>query len=174
MEPKETSAIRKVAIFGASGNFGTPITTALACCFEVTIVTRLESGSLFPPGIPVVRAAYTVPDLTKALTGQDAVVCAVAPAGVEHQTAMIDAAEAAGVKRFIVDDFGWGPRTLTHGLPEFRESLQKRYIGWAHAAKCAEANPNFTWTGITSGNPIDWARTYPRPDSILQLIDNAY
>lgn len=128
----------------------------------MTIITRLESRSTFPPGIPVVRTAYTVEDLTKALAGQDAVVCTVAPSGVEHQVAMIDAAEAAGVKRFIVNDFGWGLRTRTHGLPEFRQSIERRYVGWEYAANRATANPAFTWTGISSGNPIDWvSRSLP-------------
>lgn len=93
------------------------------------------------------------------MAGQDAIVCAVSPAAVTHQTAMIDSAEAAGVKRFIVNDFGWGLRTRTHGLPEFRETIEKRHVGWDHAAKRAAANPAFTWTGITTGNPIDWVST---------------
>lgn len=122
----------------------------------MTIVTRLESRSVFPPGILVIRTAYTVEALTKVLVGQDAVVCAMAPAGVNYQSTMIEAAEAAGVKRFIVNDFGWGLRTRTHGLPEFRETIEKRHVGWDYAAKRAAANPTFTWTGITTGNPIDW------------------
>jgi hypothetical protein len=122
----------------------------------VTIITRPESTSVFPPDIPVIRTPYTVEDLTKAMVGQDAVVCAVAPAAISYQIDMIDAAEAAGVKRFIVNDFGWGLRTRTHGLPEFRETVEKRHVGWNHAAKRAAANPSFTWTGISTGNPIDW------------------
>ncbi|ORY67146.1 uncharacterized protein BCR38DRAFT_464430 [Pseudomassariella vexata] len=165
MEPnKATSTIRRVAVFGASGNFGTPITAALSQdgCFDVTIITRVKSRSTFLPGLAVIRTAYTVEDLTKALEGQDAVVCAVAPSGVEHQVAMVDAAEAAGVKRFIVNDFGWGLRTQTHGLPEFRETIKRCNVGWDYAAKRAEANPSFTWTGITTGKPIDWAlRKFP-------------
>jgi hypothetical protein len=144
----------------ASGNFGTPITAALThnLCFDVTIITRPESKSIFPPGVPVIRTSYTVEDLTKALAGQDAVVCVVSPAAVTHQVAMLDAAEAAGVKRFILNDFGWGLRTRTHGLPELRETVEKRHAIWDYAAKRAAANPAFTWTGITTGNPIDWVR----------------
>lgn len=67
---------------------------------------------------------------------------------------MIDAAEAAGVKRFIVDDFGWGPDIW--GLPEFAEVHKLRREQWEYARVKGETNPGFTWTGITSGNPIDW------------------
>ena len=104
----------------------------------------------------MIRTSYTLEDLTKAMAGQDAIVCAVSPAAVTQQSVIIDAAEAAGVKRFIVNDFGWGLRTRTYGLPEFSEIAAKRHIGWDHAAKRAAANSAFTWTGITSGNPIDW------------------
>ncbi|KAI1137158.1 hypothetical protein F5Y05DRAFT_419635, partial [Hypoxylon sp. FL0543] len=47
--------------------------------------------------------------LTAALSGQDAAVCAVGPTGISSQVSMVDATAAAGVRHFIVDDFGWGP-----------------------------------------------------------------
>lgn len=75
---------------------------------------------------------------------------------------MIDAAEAAGVKRFIINDYGWGPDS--HGLPEFDEIHAKRREQWNHAKGKAEANSAFTWTGITTGNPIDWVRIYSSSD----------
>ncbi|OTA64099.1 NAD(P)-binding protein [Hypoxylon sp. EC38] len=150
------STIKKVAVFGAAGNFGTPITAALVeAGFDVTIITRLESTSTFPDGIPVIKTEYTVEKLTAALSGQDAAVCAVGPAGISAQITMIDAAAAAGIKRFIVDDFGWGPNFRS--LPEFREIGAQRRAAWDHAAKVAKANPKFSWTGVTIGNPIDWA-----------------
>lgn len=167
------TTLRKVAVFGvrfcilvfdadvqltrpqASGNFGAPITAALIKAgFVLTIVTRAESTASFPDGLPVIKIEYTPENFVKALLGQDAVVCVVGPTGIHHQTAMIDAAEAAGVKRFIVDDFGWGPDA--RGLPEFQNVRIRRKAPWDHAKERAEANPGFTWTGITTGNPIDW------------------
>jgi hypothetical protein len=67
---------------------------------------------------------------------------------------MIDAAEAAGVRRFIVDDFGWGRNVRSY--PEFDGIHARRVVGWDHAKARAEENSGFSWTGITSGNPIDW------------------
>jgi len=67
---------------------------------------------------------------------------------------MIDAAAAAGVKRFIIDDFGWGPNV--RGLPEFKEIQSQRRAGWDHAKAVADSKPQFTFTGISTGNPIDW------------------
>jgi len=172
------AALQKVAIFGvrsdprprpiiqdhapannpqASGNFGTPITAALqAAGFTVTVITRVDSPSVFPPDLPVLRTAYTTEALTAALAGQDAVVCVVGPAGVHLQTAMIDAAAAAGVSRFIVDDFGWGP--TARGMPELMEINDKRRAQWDHARVAAEGTKGFSWTGVSTGNPIDWVR----------------
>jgi hypothetical protein len=141
----------------ASGNFGTPITEALlGAKLSLTIVTRPESTTRHPAGIPVIRTPYTLPDLTKAFSGHDAVVCVVGPGGIKHQIDFIDAAEAAGVYRFIIDDFGWGPDV--RGFPEFAAIHAHRRLGWDHARARAEANPHFTWTGLSTGNPIDWVR----------------
>ncbi|KAJ4396145.1 hypothetical protein N0V93_000363 [Gnomoniopsis smithogilvyi] len=150
------SSIRRVAVFGASGNFGRPITAALLQAnFQITIISRSSSTATFPPGVSVLKITYTTEELTHALQGQDAAVCVVGPAGISQQIAMIDAAEAAGVKRFIVDDFGWGPDM--RGLPEFAEVHMQRRRQWDYARIRAEKNPGFTWTGVTIGNPIDWA-----------------
>ncbi|OJJ94729.1 hypothetical protein ASPACDRAFT_128032 [Aspergillus aculeatus ATCC 16872] len=149
--------IHKVAIFGASGNFGTPITAALqrAETFAITIITRPESTSTFPPGLPIIRTPYTLADLTTALTGQDAAICVVGPGGIPAQATMVEAAAAAGVKRFIIDDFGWGHNP--YSLPEFSAIHAQRRVGWDLAQQKARENPGFTFTGITTGNPIDWA-----------------
>ncbi|KAI2471400.1 NAD(P)-binding protein [Annulohypoxylon bovei var. microspora] len=150
------STIKKVAVFGAAGNFGTPITAALVSAgFEVTIITRIESSSTFPDGIPVIRTEYTVEKLTTALSGQDAAISVIGPAGIQVQVALIDAAEAAGIKRFIVDDFGWGPDFRS--LPEFRDIGARRRVAFNHAKDLSQATPKFTYTGVSIGNPIDWA-----------------
>lgn len=122
--------------------------------FDVTIISREESSATFPDGIPVIKTRYTPENLTKAMAGQDAAVCVVGPAGMDTNVTMVDAAEAAGVKRFIVNDFGWGPDV--RGLPEFDDIHIKRRAQWDRAEARAEVNPGFTWTGITTGNPVNW------------------
>lgn len=114
----------------------------------------MDSTSAFPPGLRVAKVPYALADLTNALTGHDAAVCVVGPAGIPLQSLMIDAAEAAGVKRFIVDDFGWGRDSKS--FPEFGEIQKGRVKGWDHARERAERNKAFSWSGISTGNPIDW------------------
>lgn len=139
----------------ASGNFGSPITSALhQAGFDVTIISRIDSSTQHPEGLKVIHTVYDLEHLTEAFAGQDAAVCVVGPGGIGQQTLLIDAAEAAGVRRFIIDDFGWGPDI--RGLPEFDAIHAQRRVGWDHAKAKGDANTAFTWTGIAIGNPIDW------------------
>ncbi|KAI0543683.1 NmrA-like family protein [Xylaria curta] len=161
------STIKKVAIFGAAGNFGAPITSALTSAgFDVTVVSRPDSASAFPTGLPVIRVDYSDVDaLATALAGQDAVVCVVGPGAIGNARGMVDAAARAGVRRFIINDFGWGINE--NSLPEFKPLGEKRQVAWNCAKEYAlrdEGKENgFTWTGITIGNPIDWALAkFPR------------
>jgi hypothetical protein len=120
----------------------------------VTIITRSTSTTTHPPSIPTIRTDYNLISLTNAFTNQDAVVCVVGPGGVALQKTFIDAAVAAGVARFIIDDFGWG--LTTKGFPEFGAIHASRREGWDYAANVAEEVEGFTWTGLSTGNPIDW------------------
>ncbi|KAI1113961.1 NmrA-like family protein [Nemania sp. NC0429] len=159
------AAIRKVAIFGAAGNFGAPITSALADAgFAVTVVTRPDSNSTsaLPAGLdlPVLRVDYADVDaLAAALAGQDAVVSAVGPGAIGAAKGMVDAAARAGVRRYIINDFGWGLNERS--LPELKPIGEQRKVAWDCAVEYARRDEGkqdgFTWTGITIGNPIDWA-----------------
>lgn len=103
------SAIKTVALAGASGNLGPAILTALldSGTFVVTILTREGSSATFPSGVKVIPVDYTsLESLTAALHGQDAVVSTLVIMALPTQTLMIDAAIAAGVKRFIPCEFG--------------------------------------------------------------------
>lgn len=81
-------------------------------------------------------------------------MCVVGPGGIALQKTFVDAAVAAGVKRFIIDDFGWGP--TTKGFEEFGAIHASRCEGWDYAAGKAREVEGFTWTGLSTGNPIDW------------------
>ncbi|KAL5331740.1 hypothetical protein ACEPPN_001277 [Leptodophora sp. 'Broadleaf-Isolate-01'] len=75
------SSIKNVAIVGAAGDLGGPILKAVVDSgkFNVTVITRPSSTSIFPSSLKVIKADYTsVDSLTSALHGQDAVVSASA------------------------------------------------------------------------------------------------
>ncbi|KAH6654297.1 hypothetical protein BKA67DRAFT_592489 [Truncatella angustata] len=150
------SSIKNVAVIGASGNVGKPITEALlADGFNVTVLTRNSSSSTFPSGVTVKKVDYdSVKSLEDALQGQDAVVSAAASPAVGNQYPIIDAALNAGVKRFIPSEFGINTRTVQH------EGLKTIIAGKIkvadYLAEKSKGNPSFTWTGVANGLFFDW------------------
>ena len=89
--------------------------------------------------------------MIEAFEGQDAVVCALGAGGLADTPKIIDAAIAAGVKRFIPSEFGsntLNPKSAklvpVFGLKlEFIERLKK-----------AESK-GMTWTAIPAGAAFD-------------------
>ncbi|KAK7917419.1 NmrA-like family protein [Apiospora marii] len=171
------SSISKVAVFGASGNFGTPVTAALIQAgFDVTIFTRPASTpTTTKPNFPAEAGSVVevadygdAASLTAALAGHDAVVSVLGPGAMAHEVPLVDAAAAAGVRRFVVNDFGWGqnPRCF----PEIREVGARRHVAWDRARDKAAADPRFTWTGVTIGNPIDWRAPVANLTSHIQAL----
>ncbi|KUJ07161.1 NAD(P)-binding protein [Mollisia scopiformis] len=104
------SIINSVAIAGASGALGPHVLKGLIDTkFQVKILTRSKKPGEFDacPGVEVAEVDFTsVESLTAALKGIDAVVSTVAGTAIKYQTVLIDAAAAAGVKRFIPSEYG--------------------------------------------------------------------
>ncbi|GCB20458.1 isoflavone reductase [Aspergillus awamori] len=100
--------IETVAIAGASGTLGPHVFQALVNAgFRVSILTRSNKPGAYASNINVFEVDFnSVESLTSALKGVDAVVSTVGGAAVDNQTVLIDAAIAAGVKRFIPSEFG--------------------------------------------------------------------
>jgi hypothetical protein len=124
--------------------------------FNITIITRPESeaSERFPAGLKVVSAEYNLDALKQALVGQDAVVSVVGVPATLSQMIMIDAAEAVGVKRFIVSQFGhfWDKQHLPEMQPP--RELKDKVLKYVEAK--AAANPSFTWSAVATGVFFDW------------------
>ncbi|KAJ5172764.1 hypothetical protein N7492_005357 [Penicillium capsulatum] len=150
-------AIRKVAIAGASGDLGSPILHALiqSNLFEVTVLTRQSSQAQFPASVNVLRVDYTsVPDLSSALSGQDAVVSALTTSAMDAQLPLIEAAVAAGVRRFIPSEFSantGNPKAAT--LPVYKSKIAIHEV----VQRYARDHPNFTYTMVRNGPFLDWS-----------------
>ncbi|KAK5957305.1 hypothetical protein OHC33_001677 [Knufia fluminis] len=145
----------------ASGTIGTHILHALledpADNFEVTILTRPESTSTFPshPSVTIARVAHDDYDgLTRTFSSHDAIIHAGAIPSIPTQPLLIKAAVAAGIKRFILNEFANSPITQT-GLPETARFRQPRLDVLAVAKDAAANNPTFSWTGLAVGNILD-------------------
>ena len=101
--------IKNVIIIGATGYIGQPILSALISSgFTVSALTRSSSNSTFkfPDNVAVHKTDYSIPSLLQAFKNQDAVVSAIGGFSTSQQVAILDAAVAAGVKRFVPSEYG--------------------------------------------------------------------
>ncbi|KAE8358922.1 hypothetical protein BDV27DRAFT_136908 [Aspergillus caelatus] len=150
------TVIRNVAIAGASGDLGTPVLNALieSNKFNITVLTRHSSNAQFPSTVRVIPVDYnSTQELTTALKGQDAIISTLTTAAMDVQHTLIDAAIAAGIKRFIPSEFSadvGNPKSST--LPVYQSKIA---VNKALEAKAAE-NPTFTYTLIRHGPFLDW------------------
>lgn len=95
--------------------------------------------------------------LAAALKGIDAVVSTVAGAAIDSQTILIDAAVAAGVKRFIPSEYGTvttSPKLATYPMYSSMTKIRK------HLREKAAAG-ELTWTVLAPGCFLDFLFNTP-------------
>ncbi|ETS74661.1 hypothetical protein PFICI_13145 [Pestalotiopsis fici W106-1] len=154
-----SSTFQNIAIVGASGNVGAAaVQELLAQGFTVTALTRASSTATFPAGVRVEKIDdySSVTALTAALRGQDAVVSAVATTVVPSQIALVDAAVAAGVKRFLPSEFGANTRTLV-GNDGVTAALGTKTRVNDYLVQKSSENEDFSWTSVVAGSFFDWS-----------------
>ncbi|KAI1328564.1 NAD(P)-binding protein [Xylariaceae sp. FL0255] len=152
------SAITKVALAGATGNLGPAILDQLlAAGFQVTVLTRQSSTHSFPGNVSAKEVDYeSVDSLTKALQGQDAIVCTLAHTALKLQLNLVEAASKAKVSRFIPSEFGSDTSNPKNAkLPVFAGKVT---VGEA-LAKAAEKG-DISYTLIRTGPFFDWGITH--------------
>lgn len=149
-----SSSINTVAVLGGTGNLGTHLVRALLVGgFSVTILTRqgttTPQHSFSPYTVTFLPVDFSSPtSLQSAFQGQDAVVSALATSAVQTQKTIIDAAIAAGVKRFVPSEFGVNTR---------KEGIEKTRIGELLNAKREVVDylianeDKISWTGLSTG-----------------------
>ncbi|KAL9079271.1 MAG: hypothetical protein Q9157_001842 [Trypethelium eluteriae] len=104
--------LHRVAWIGATSRIGPAILDALAQLsppFSTTILVRTTAKPV--PSYPNTRLSIipdfpTLADLKTALEGHDALVCALHPSTLELQLRLADACVAAGVRRYVLADYG--------------------------------------------------------------------
>jgi uncharacterized protein YbjT (DUF2867 family) len=126
--------------------------------FTVTGVTReasTNSTPKFPDGLAVKKVDFNSFDsLKSAFDGQDAVVSVVGTLGVPGQRIAVDAAVAAGVKRFIPSEFGINTRKVRG--TSIGKILAGKIAIVDYLQEVAKSHPDFTWTGLSTGLFFDW------------------
>ncbi|KAK5712073.1 hypothetical protein LTR15_012142 [Elasticomyces elasticus] len=148
-------SIKRVAVVGATGAIGEPITKALlAAGFEVTAFTRSLSRNIFPPGVRVspVDDYEDVAGLTEALKGQHALISTIAIGGAAYQKNLLDAAIAAGMTRFLPSEFGGDLQNAkVKTLPIFADKIAVEEYA---AQKCKGTGTSYTFVYVNAF--LDW------------------
>ncbi|KAF1939169.1 isoflavone reductase family protein [Clathrospora elynae] len=147
-------SIKNVIIIGAGGNLGPSILDAFLkeSSFNTTILSRQGSKSTFPSGVKVIHADYdSIDSLKDAFQGQDAVISIVGGAALGDQNKLIDAAIAAGVKRFVPSEFGCNTpdKRIRNIVPVFEAKF-----GTVNYLKSKEKE--ISWTSVITGAFFDW------------------
>nr|WP_079071330.1 NAD(P)H-binding protein [Streptomyces yokosukanensis] len=160
-----------ILVTGATGTTGSEVVRQLAARgAKVRALTRDPARAQVPAGVETVRADYADPDsLAAAMAGVGAayLVCPPGP-GAAHDTALVAAARAAGVRRLVklsaigTDDPGTGPTVAWHGVGErvVRDSgaewtvlrpssFASNTLAWAAAVGRGEPVPNMTADGAS-------------------------
>ena len=142
---------QKIAIAGATGNLGPTIVKGLVDAgFEVTVLSQSGNASSLPSAVKTVKVDYSSQEsLVSALKGQDAFVSAIPKH--DQQPALIDAAIAACVKRFIPSEFGSNVagNANTAALPVFAgKKTTQDYL--------KQKSNEISYTLISNGLFLDW------------------
>lgn len=146
--------IKRVALIGASGKLGPSILAAFLDNgnFDISVVSRKSSAATFPPAVNVIKTEFDYDSLKAAFSDQDAVISIVGNAQASDQKLYIDAAVAAGVKRFIPSDFGgWTPDASILD----KDRLFKPKVEIAEYLQKMESE-TFSWSAIINGPVFDF------------------
>ena len=124
--------------------------------FAVTVVVRPENKTNVYSGVTVKTASYSdTKALAFAFEDQHAVVEAFNPAAASHQSAIVEAALAAGVLHLITPEFGsdsFNPHVDELLIYEPKREAQRQL-----ADTLAKSDATLSWTAIHIGAWYDWA-----------------
>ncbi|KAF4448025.1 oxidoreductase - protein [Fusarium austroafricanum] len=156
-----SQTIKTVAQASASGSLGTAVLKELVQGgFEVVVLSRKagQVSSEYSTHVKEIVVDYEDPEsLRNALTGVDAVVSTLgAPAVGVPQRALVDAAIASGVQRFIPSNFGCDQENpLTRKLPVFAEKVKTEdYL--VEKSRTSSISYTFVYNNLF----LDWGLTY--------------
>lgn len=149
-----SAPVQNVTLVGATGNVGAAALENLAASkFNLQVLRRQGSKSTFPSSIKVVDVDFTsVEALTAALKGQDVVISTLPAEVAAVQITLIDAAIAAGVRRFLPSEYGANVENpLSRQIPVFAGKVE---IGDYLKAKAAAGDISYTF--VYTGPFLDW------------------
>ncbi|OAG42678.1 hypothetical protein AYO21_02961 [Fonsecaea monophora] len=153
------STIKKVVVLGAGGNVGKSIIKALLAengRFEVTGLTREASSARLPADVQHLRSDFSQQSLIHAFQGQEAIVSTLSGGGLAEQSAIVDAAIAAGVRVFIPSEYG-----IDTANPAATEVVPFLKAKVAAVDYLRSKQDKISWTAVIIGALFDWGLNIP-------------
>lgn len=149
------SVVKNVVLAGAAGSLGSVIFKKLVASgkFNIRLLRRQGSTSTLPSDVEIVDVDFeSVDSLKAALTGQDALISATGSFSIESQKTLVEAAVAAGIKRYIPSEFGSDlDIPQTRALPVYGHKVEIQ-----DAIIAASKTSDFTYTLIYNSAFLDW------------------
>ncbi|KAM0328649.1 hypothetical protein ACHAQA_005061 [Verticillium albo-atrum] len=145
-------SLKSVVLVGASGNVGKLVLPEIIKSdLQITAITRTGSSAIFPPGVTVVKTDFTLESLTGIFKGKDAVISMIPIASLASQAVVIEAAIAAGVKRFVPSEYGSDTdnEAVIAAVPFFE--AKKKYLDLLRSKEDV-----ISWTALFTGPFFDW------------------
>ena len=123
---------------------------------SITAIKRPESKSTFPTAanLKVVESNLSFDSLVSIFKGNDAVISVVGATGISEQKPYVDAAVAAGIRRFLPSEFGVNgqSKTVQDMTPFF--AVKQELLNYL----VEKEKDGLTWTGLIVGALFDWVR----------------
>jgi nucleoside-diphosphate-sugar epimerase len=151
---------KNVLLIGATGSIGSYILRALLSTpsLTTTILTRASSkrAPTLPPNTTVrtitVPDEYPTDELITAFRGQDVIISCLTTLSVADQFRMIDAAIAAGVRRYVPSEYG-----LDNMRPE-AQALNSVFRNKGAVQKyLRDREDRIEWMSVSCGMWIKWS-----------------
>ena len=136
-----------------SGNNHNHVNCSPARPYKITLLTRLNQTPSNPHIITHVTATFDLSSLASAFRNQDVVISTIHAGDVPFQKLLIDAAIAAGVRRFVPNEFNHN--TLNARVRERFPPCQARAEVLQYLRDQTKKCPGFSWTGLATGCLID-------------------
>ncbi|EUC42124.1 hypothetical protein COCMIDRAFT_39780 [Bipolaris oryzae ATCC 44560] len=159
-------AIENILILG-NGDLCRSIISALCsrqtllsddCNYKITVLTYLSQTLTLPINLSQFHVSHKTSDFTpttlqSAFAGYDVILSTMAGGDSVLQISIINAVVAAGVKRFVPDEFSHDSlnKQLQARLPKHAE--RAKVIN--HLKNLSDTSPSFEWTAVATGYTLD-------------------
>ncbi|KAJ4337797.1 hypothetical protein N0V95_008229, partial [Ascochyta clinopodiicola] len=125
---------------------------------QLSILTNPSQWLRLPPHVTTKdvehrKSDFSPASLESAFTGQDLVISTTGGGDSEQQIGIVDAAIAAGVRRFMPNEFGHD--TLNKGIENRILKSAGRAKVVEHLRTVSTNTPGFEWVGVATGYTLD-------------------